>query len=116
MIKVTALLTRRPEISHEEFERHWIEVHAPLVNALPGVRRYVQGHIIAELNAPQTSSTDVTLDGIAELWFDDRAAMEEAYATPAGDRLAADGALFIGRISFFVVEEKVLIPPEGEGV
>ena len=114
MIKVVALLVRRQEISREEFDQHWIEVHAPLVNALPGVRRYVQSHIIAEQSAPNAPSTGVHLDGIAELWFDDRAAMEEAYAMPEADRLAADGALFIGQISFFVVEEKVFIPSGGE--
>jgi hypothetical protein len=55
---------------------------------------------------------DVEVDGIAELWYDDRAAMERANATPEAKRLHADGTLFIGRIKSFVVEEKVIIPRE----
>src|SRR5579863_1256570 len=104
MIKITALAIRRPELSHEQFMRHWVDVHAPLVDALPGVRRYVQNHILAEQAAP-VPPTGVALDGIAELWFDDRAAFERAFASPEGQRLAADGALFIGKISFFVIDE-----------
>ena len=50
--------------------------------------------------------------GIAELWYDDRAAMEHANASQEAKRLHADGALFIGRIKSFIVEEKVIIPRE----
>jgi uncharacterized protein (TIGR02118 family) len=46
MIKVIGLLTRRPELTHEQFVKHWLEVHGPLAHAVPGVRRYVQSHII----------------------------------------------------------------------
>ena len=31
MIKMIALIARRPELSREEFLRHWVEVHGPLV-------------------------------------------------------------------------------------
>src|SRR5437867_11088692 len=108
MLKITALLIRRPELTHQEFMHHWVDVHAPLVDALPGVRRYVQSHIQGEV-AARVPSAGIDLDGIAELWFDDRAAMEAAFASPEGQRLAADGALFIGRTSFFLIEEKVMI-------
>jgi uncharacterized protein (TIGR02118 family) len=46
MIKVVGLLTRKPEFTHEEFVKHWLEIHGPLAHAVPGVRRYVQSHII----------------------------------------------------------------------
>ena len=110
MIKITALLVRIPELTHEQFMRHWVDVHAPLVDALPGVRRYVQSHILDGFSPPHIPRVSASLDGIAELWFDDRAAFEMAFASDEGQRLAADGALFIGQISFFVIEEKVMIP------
>ena len=49
------------------------------------------------------------MDGIAELWFEDRAAMDRALASPEMAALHADGALFIGGNKTFVVEEKVII-------
>ena len=112
MIKSIGLLTRKPELTHEQFVEHWLKIHAPLAHAVPGVRRYVQSHIIEERTRPDIPTTDVEIDGIAELWYDDRAAMERANASPEAKRLHADGALFIGRIKSFIVEEKVIIPPE----
>ena len=110
VIKSLSLLTRKDGLSHEDFVKHWYEIHAPLAYAVPGVRRYVQSHILDERTRPDIPSTAVEVDGIAELWYDDREAMERANATPEAERLHADGALFIGRIKSFVVEERVIIP------
>jgi uncharacterized protein (TIGR02118 family) len=112
MIKTISLLTRKAGLSREEFIRHWVEVHAPLAHAVPGLRRYVQSHIRAEPTRPDIPTAEIAVDGIAELWFDDQAAMERAHASPEARRLFADGALFIGRIKTFIVEEKVIIPSE----
>jgi uncharacterized protein (TIGR02118 family) len=110
MIKSLSLLTRRPELSHAQFVRHWLDIHAPLAHAVPGVRRYVQNHILEERHRADIATTDVAVDGIAELWFDDRAAMDRANASPEAKRLHDDGALFIGSIKTFIIEEKVIIP------
>jgi len=110
MIKVLALLTRRPEFTHEQFVKHWLEIHAPLAHAVPGVRRYVQSHIVGTRRRADVPETDVEVDGIAELWYDDAAALARAAATPEMKRLTDDGALFIGRIKTFVIEEKQIIP------
>ncbi len=110
MIKSLSLLTRRAGLSHEEFVRHWVEIHAPLAHAVPGVRRYVQNHIRDERHRADIPTTEVAVDGVAELWFDDRAAMDRANASPEAKRLHDDGALFIGGIKTFIIEEKVIIP------
>ena len=110
MIKSLSLLTRRNELTHEEFVRHWLDIHAPLARAVPGVRRYVQNHIRDERHRADIPTTEVAVDGVAELWFDDRAAMDRANASPEAKRLHDDGALFIGGIKTFIIEEKVIIP------
>ena len=112
MIKSIGLLTRKDGLSHEDFVKHWLEVHAPLAHAVPGVRRYVQSHIVGERTRPDIPTTNVEIDGIAELWYDDWAAMERASASPEAKALHADGALFIGRIKSFITEETVIIPRE----
>jgi uncharacterized protein (TIGR02118 family) len=111
VIKSISLLTRKPGWTHEQFVRHWVEIHAPLAHAVPGLRRYVQAHIVEERRRPDVPPLDVEIDGIAELWYDDRESMAAALATPAAKALHADGALFIGRIKTYTVEEKVVIPP-----
>ena len=111
MLKMIALLTRKEGATHEEFVGHWVEVHAPLAHGVPELRRYVQSHIVGEQTRPDIPTTEVAVDGIAELWFDDRAALERAHETPEMKRLLADGATFIGGIKIFFVEEKEILAP-----
>jgi uncharacterized protein (TIGR02118 family) len=110
MIKVVGLLSRKEGTTHERFVRHWFDVHAPLAHAVPGIRRYVQSHITGTRTRPDVAETDVEIDGIAELWYDDLASFERAAKTPEMKALTDDGALFIGQIKTYVVEERQIIP------
>lgn len=75
----------------EVFEAHYRDVHVPLVNGLPGLRRFVTSH-------PQGLGGAAPYL-VAELWFDDadtfRAAMKSpemaATATDADALCAATG-------------------------
>jgi uncharacterized protein (TIGR02118 family) len=109
MIKSVSLLTRKDGMSHDQFVKHWLEIHGPLAWAVPGLRRYVQSHIVEERTRPDIPTSDIQVDGIAELWYDDRQSMARALASPEAKTLHADGALFIGRIKTFTVEKKVII-------
>jgi uncharacterized protein (TIGR02118 family) len=109
MIKTIGLLTRKSGFTHEQFVKHWVNTHAPLAHKVPGLRRYVQNHITGERTRADIEATAVEIDGIAELWFDDQAALETAARTPEMKALHADGALFIGRIKSYIVEEKVIV-------
>jgi uncharacterized protein (TIGR02118 family) len=110
VIKSISLLTRKDDISHEEFIRHWVDIHAPLAHAVPRLRRYVQSHILAERTRPDIETLAVQIDGIAELWFDSLEDMQFANASPEAKILHDDGATFIGKIKSFTIEEKVIVP------
>ena len=49
-LRKIAFLVRRPDLSHEEFTRHWREVHGPVVARSPGYARYrleyAQNHVV----------------------------------------------------------------------
>jgi uncharacterized protein (TIGR02118 family) len=115
MIKSISLLTRKAGISHEQFVKHWLEVHAPLAHAVPGLRRYVQSHIVAERTRPDIPTLDVAVDGIAESWYDDVDALKRANASAQAKILHDDGATFIGGIKTFTIEEKIIIPRQAAG-
>ena len=112
MIKTVSMLTRKAGMTHDQFMMHWVEIHAPLAHAVPGVRRYVQSHILEERRRADIPATDLDVDGIAELWYDDRESWVKSAATPEAKALYADGVLFIGRIKSFIVDEYVVIPRE----
>lgn len=110
MIKSLSLLARKEGLTHEQFVDHWVNVHAPLAHAVPGLRRYVLTHVLAERTRPDLPSIEGEIDGIAELWYDDLEAMQLANASPEAKRLHADGATFIGRIKMFTTSEQTIIP------
>ena len=109
MIKTIGLLTRKDGWTHEQFMKHWVEVHAPLAHAVPGLRRYVQNHIRDVRARADIAETAVEIDGVAELWFDDQQSFEAAARSPEMKALHADGARFIGRLKSYVVEEMIVI-------
>ena len=96
-------------MTHEQFVKHWVEVHAPLAHAVPRLLRYVQSHIVEERRRPDIPAMDIDIDGIAELWYADRESMARAHASPEAKALFADGALFIGRIKSYTIEEQVIL-------
>ncbi len=113
MIKTLSLLSRTDGLTHEQFVKHWLEIHAPLAHAVPGVSRYVQSHITGTSSRPDIPDIDVEVDGIAELWFEDAESYQRAAASPEMKRLTDDGALFIGRIRTYLIQERQIIPPQG---
>jgi uncharacterized protein (TIGR02118 family) len=114
MIKTVSLLMRKEGWSHEDFNKHWRDIHGPLAHACPGVARYTQTEIkSSSFRTDGVAGLDVAVDGIAELWFADQAALDLFNASPATRLLREDGARFIGRQISFATEERVIIPREG---
>lgn len=110
MIKRASLLARKPGISHEEFVKHWVDVHAPMARACPGISRYTLTIVKSSSARKDVAAFEIQVDGIAELWFKNQAAFDSYQNSPATKRLRDDGATFIGREIDFVTEEKVVIP------
>ncbi|MDD2179266.1 EthD family reductase [Acidovorax sp. D2M1] len=105
MIKMIAMLKRKEHLSHEAFVEHWEKTHGPLAFNVPGLRRYVQSHILSEQFRDDIPSMNFEADGIAELWFDDAEALTKAHHSAEMQRLLADGATFIGEIKTYLVDE-----------
>jgi len=121
VLKLVFCLRRLPQLSRAEFQRYWWETHGPLVRrhaAALRIRRYVQVHTLDDalqdvLRASRGGPD--AYDGVAELWWDDRAAFEAALADPAGQsaarELLEDERRFIdlARSPLFVAEVKPVV-------
>jgi uncharacterized protein (TIGR02118 family) len=68
----------------DRFERHYREVHVPLVKKLPGLRRYTFSR-----NTVPVRGGDPYYR-IGELDFDDITALRQAFASPEGRAAASD--------------------------
>ena len=110
MIKSLSLLTRKSALSKEEFRRVWVGEHAPLVHAVPQVRRYVLSFVLDEPTRPDVPTQAMNVDAVAELWYDDMASLKAAAQTPQMQAVLANGALHLGAIKTFITEEVAIIP------
>jgi uncharacterized protein (TIGR02118 family) len=109
MIKSLSLLTRRAGMSREEFRGVWLAEHAPLVHAVPQVRRYVLSFVLEEPTRADVPTQAMNVDAIAELWYDDMAALKAAAASLEMKAVQANGALHLGAIKTFLTEEVAVI-------
>jgi uncharacterized protein (TIGR02118 family) len=121
MIKLVFCLRRAAGMSREEFQRYWLETHAPLVRERAealSVRRYVQLHSVPDeisLLVAGDRNPPEPFDGVAELWFDSLEAIgangAREDARTAGQELLADERRFIDleRSPFFFADEHVVV-------
>jgi uncharacterized protein (TIGR02118 family) len=70
----------------EAFDRHYREVHLPLGRQLPGLRRYTLSRNVVLIRG------EGPLYVVAELDWDDMAALRRAFESPAGRATADDAA------------------------
>lgn len=101
MIGAISLMRRRADISRAAYQTHWLDVHGPLVCAMPGLRRYQQAHVSEALSAP---AEVMAVDGFAQLFFASVADRAVAYASPELAACDRDSPLFIGAVTRAITE------------
>jgi len=108
MVKLLVLLARREGMSRDGFEEHVRQHHLHPLTLLPGLRRLVVNRVL-----PDPSDVAPAFDAVAELWFDDFAAVGAAFASPVGQAVTTDAPNFLDLNRFhvlFVTEEAVPLP------
>jgi len=107
MIKLVALVRRKASLSKTAFADYWVNVHAPLAAAIPGMRGY---RINIAGDAGDMPAADY--DGSAEIWFDSQEAMDAGLASPENDIAGKDTENFLDHLEFLVVDEHVILPKD----
>jgi uncharacterized protein (TIGR02118 family) len=104
VLKFVVVLYRRPDLTPEEFHANLRGEHAALAQQLPGLRRYVQNHV-----APDPKRKHPGWDAVVELYWDDWASMEAAWASPEGQRSTKHLEEFVDltRATWSVVSEEI---------
>lgn len=104
MLKFVVVLYRKPGLTAAQFSENLRNEHGPMAEQLPGLRRYVQNHVV-----PDPSRGHPGWDAVVELSWDDRSAMEAAWKTPEGQRATDHLAEFadLSRSTWSVVTEEV---------
>lgn len=114
MLKRLVVLIRKSGFSHEQFIRHWVDVHAPLAKQVQGgARKYCQLYVLRHVPDPSgLPDLGVEIDGFSESWFDDAAHLGRSLDVPGGAELARDNRLYV-ETSKLIFYKEVEIKPHG---
>ena len=108
MFKVFAYLTRRQDISREEFIDYYENHHVPLVLSLASMPRVYKRNYVVRAEAAGPGWPAIDFDVVTEMAWDGRAGFEEwiALGVPA---IAEDEAKFLDRSKTraHVIDERV---------
>jgi uncharacterized protein (TIGR02118 family) len=103
MIAAISLMRRQDTIDLTRFRRHWLDVHGPLVCAFPGLRRYVQCHVIDSLAANE-AGLSMRIDGFPILYFDNDQDRLRAHGSPEMAACNVDSRQFVGAVSRVIAD------------
>jgi len=106
MVKVVTYFKRKPGMSVEDFQGHWRTAHAELIVRLPGIRGYLQSHLLDSAYR----KGEPMCDGVAESFFDDTRAIKALAATPEYGAVLADEPNFIDApsMNFIITDQQVV--------
>jgi len=82
MVKLIALYKKPDDVS--AFDKHYAEVHTPLVKKLPGLRQLE----VSKITGSAIGETPNYL--LCEMYFDSKDALDESLASPAGRAAGKD--------------------------
>ena len=85
------------------FRRHWLDVHGPLVCAFPGLRGYVQCHVVDSLAANEAGLT-MRIDGFPILYFNSDEDRMRAHGSPEMAACNVDSRQFVGAVSRVIAD------------
>ncbi len=108
MIAAISLMRRRDDVTLNAFRRHWLDVHGPLVCGFPGLRCYVQDHVI-ESPATNAPARDMRIDGFPILSFDNDADRLRAHQSAEMAACNVDSRSFIGAVSRVICEPRIVM-------
>jgi uncharacterized protein (TIGR02118 family) len=83
VIKLTCFLKRNQALTAEEFREHWRTTHAPLIESVPGIDRWLVRYVQRlPVDAPGKWTGTTEFDGVTEQWFESYADFEAMISDP----------------------------------
>jgi uncharacterized protein (TIGR02118 family) len=105
LVKRVGLMRRSQGTTRADCIRYWLDVHAPMHEAVPNLHGFVVSEFVGEDGPPD-------IDGIVETWWESPEARRAALATPGGVAWNNDGRSYLDFAGSrgFITRERVLIP------
>ena len=110
MINAITIIKKKQNLTYENFQNYWKNEHAKIVTRSPLVGTYVQSHPIYN----DKLTFEDTIDGIAEIWFEDTNAMRTLAATKEYKDIQDDEKVFIDGSAVRLIIAEDIITFEGD--
>ena len=110
MINAITIIKKKHGLTYEKFQNYWKNEHATIVTRSPLVGTYVQSHPIYN----DKLTFEDTIDGIAEIWFNDTNAMRSLAATKEYKDIQDDEKVFIDGSAVRLIIAEDIITIEGD--
>ena len=110
MINAITIIKKKQGLTYEKFQNYWKNEHAEIVTRSPLVGTYVQSHPIYN----DELTFEDTIDGIAEIWFEDTNAMRSLAATKEYKDIQDDEKVFIDGSAVRLIIAEDIITVEGD--
>ena len=110
MINAITIIKKKQGLTYEKFQNYWKNEHAEIVTRSPLVGTYVQSHPIYN----DKLTFEDTIDGIAEIWFEDTNAMRTLAATKEYKDIQDDEKVFIDGSAVRLIIAEDIITFEGD--
>lgn len=108
-LKRMSLLSRSNELTSQEFQKIWAEVHGPRVAANSDhLIGYFQDEVTGKFCVQRAAGMQI--DGITQLWFANEADMEAVLPSKGASSVTGAARDIIGGVSTFIVEESLFSP------
>lgn len=112
-VRTMYVLSRKPGMTFEEFRTHWRDVHMPLGAQVPGIVKYMRRLVLPEGDADEPDN-EYGIDGFTALDYESVEAMEDGWASEAGQRALDDVPNFLGKFALVTLEDDVIIGTTAE--
>ena len=110
MINAITIIKKKHGLTYDKFQNYWKNEHATIVTRSPLVGTYVQSHPIYN----DKLTFEDTIDGIAEIWFNDTNAMRSLAATKEYKDIQDDEKVFIDGSAVRLIITEDIITVKGD--
>jgi uncharacterized protein (TIGR02118 family) len=115
-VRCIVLATKRPDMTQEEFDRHWSDVHGAIARHYPNVVRYSQLRLkgrgaVTDFPGDQ----ELPVHGIVDFIYTAAEDIPHIWESPAGRAGVEDSANFLAAATEFYVDEHVQVDHLGIG-
>ncbi len=109
MINAMTIIKKKEPLSYLDFQAYWRKEHGEIVTRSQDVGTYIQSHPIYN----NELDFDNTIDGLAEIWFEDTNAMRKLAASPEYKLIQEDEKAFIDSKAVHLIIAEDIITKKG---